>query len=214
MTTPQDIIKATASALHQRHLKPRGFKKSGNTWVRSGEWPRVINIQLSRWNSSTGAQFTLNFGLFIESLHDALESLPPKGELKEYDCTVRTRIGELLPEKRDTWWKVSSGMNAQELADEVFEQIEQVGLPWFERLSSLPTVGAEFESGNNFFGAAIAYHLGGEPALAETALAMALARSHPFARSKKTDVALKLGIRIGDPPDPEKVAATWYPKPR
>src|SRR4051812_20433076 len=135
MATPQDLIKAMMSDFHQRHLKPLGFRKVGNTWVRSGEWPQVINVQLSKWNSSTQAQFTLNLGLFIKELHVASEGLPSKGDLKEYDCDVRTRIGELFPDKEDKWWKVTSGADAGQLADEVFAGIEQFGLPWFDRLS-------------------------------------------------------------------------------
>lgn len=212
MATSQEIIKAMGSALHQRHLKARGYKKSGNTWVRLDEWPRVIHIQCSRWNTSSAAQFTLNFGLFIRSLHDAWEGSPVKGGLKEYNCTARARIGELLPEGKDTWWKVSPGMSAEELADDVFQHIEQTGIPWFERLSSYSAVAAEFENDCLFFQAAIAYHFGGDSEAAATAIAMALARSAPNFHSELIRLASKHGIRIGDPPDPEKVAETWYLK--
>jgi len=71
MATPQDIIKAMVASLHQRHLKPLGFRKSGTTRIRPVEWKHVMNVQLSKWNSSEEAQFTLNLGISIEPLHGA-----------------------------------------------------------------------------------------------------------------------------------------------
>ncbi len=185
-----------ASGLHQRHLKPVGFRKSGNTWVRPGQWPQVINVQLSKWNSSTEAQFTVNLGVSIDELHAASEGLPLKGTLKEYDCDVRTRIGQLFPYKMDKWWQVNEATDPDQLADDVFARIEQFALPWFSRLGSFPAVAAEFEDQKIPFMAALAYHLGGDPASAEAAMKQAEAESTQHFMPKLKRLARAHGIPV------------------
>ena len=196
MATPQGIIKAMASALHQRHLKPLSFRKSGNTWIRPGEWTQVINVQLSKWNSSTEAQFTVNLGISIEELHAASEGLPLKGTLKEYDCDVRARIGQLFPSKKDKWWQVTETTDSDQLADDVFARIDQFGLPWFDRLGDYSAVAAEFQDRKIPFMAALAYHLGGDAASAEAAMRQAEAESNRHFMPKLKQLAATHGIPI------------------
>lgn len=196
MATPQDIIKAMASGLHQRHMKPLGFRKSGTTWIRPGEWPQVINVQLSKWNSSTEAQFTVNLGISIEELHTASEGPPLKGTLKEYDCEVRTRIGQLFPDKKDTWWQVTEATEPDQLADDVFARIDQFGLPWFDRLSDYLAVAVEFQDRRIPFMAALAYHLGGDSVSAEAAMRLAEAESNRHFMPKLKRLATTHGIPI------------------
>ena len=196
MASPQDIIKAMVASLHQTRLKALGFRKSGTTWVRSLPWQQVINIQLSKWNSSTEASFTVNLGISIEALHVASEGLQLKGSLKEYDCDVRARIGELFPSDQDKWWKVNQNSDSNQLAEDVFAHLDQFGLPWFERLVAYPALAAEFTKQKRLFMAALAYHFAGEPRAAEKAMNEALAQSHPLGQPKLKRVALAIGIPI------------------
>jgi hypothetical protein len=194
MATPQDIIKAMVASLHQRYLKPLGFRKSGTTWIRPIEWKHVINVQLSKWNSSEEAQFTVNLGISIEQLHAATESLPLTGALKEYDCDVRTRIGNLLLTKQDKWWTVKPDSDPEGLADDVFTNIAQHALPWFERLSNFETVGSEFLSQKNPFKAAVAYQLAGDADSAATAMTLAFNKASPLLLPKLRRIAIAQGI--------------------
>lgn len=194
MATPQNIIKAMVASLHQRHLKPLGFRKSGTTWIRAMEWKYVINVQLSRWNSADEAQFTVNLGILIEPLHTAAESLPLKGALKEYDCDVRARIGQLLPTKQDMWWTVRPDSDSESLADDVFMNIELHALPWFERLSNFEAVGSEFLSQKIPFKAAIAYRLAGDADSASAAMAQAFDQANSHVLPKLRRIAVAQGI--------------------
>lgn len=194
MATPQDIIKAMVVSLHQRHLKPLGFRKSGTTWIRPTEWKQVINVQLSKWNSSEEAQFTVNLGVSIDPLHAAAESLPLKGTLKEYDCDLRTRIGHLLPTKQDKWWTVKPDTAPDVLADDVFTNIANHALPWFEHLCSYEAVGREFLSQKIPFKAAIAYRLAGDGDSAATAMAQAIDQANPQVLPKLQRIATAQGI--------------------
>jgi len=197
MATPQNIIKAMVASLHQRHLKPLGFRKSGTTWIRPVEWKHVINVQLSKWNSSEEAQFTVNLGISIEQLHAAAESLPLKGALKEYDCDVRARIGQLLPTKQDKWWTVRSDSVPEVLADDVFTNIAQLALPWFERLSSFDAVASEFLTQKIPFKAAIAYRLAGDSVSAAAAMSQAFNKANPQALPMLRRIAIAQGIEEG-----------------
>ena len=196
MASPQDIIKAMVASLHQTRLKALGFRKSGATWVRPLSWPQVINIQLSKWNSSTEASFTVNLGISIEALHVASEGLPLKGSLKEYECDVRTRIGNLLPSKQDKWWVVNQNSDPDELAEDVFVQLDQFGLPWFEKLVDYPAIALVFAERKTPFMAALAYHLANDPVAAEKAMNQAYAESGEFFWPKLKRVALAMGIPV------------------
>lgn len=196
MESPQDIIKAMAAFLHQRHLKELGFCKSGTTWVRRLNWPQVINIQLSKWNSSAEASFTINLGISIEALHAASEGLPLKGTLKEYDCDVRARIGGLLPNKQDKWWVVNQRSDPERLAEDVFAQLDRYVLPWFERMVNYPAVAAMFAEQKTPFMAALSYHFANDPAAAAKAMNEAYDNSSELFWPKLRRVALATGIPV------------------
>lgn len=154
----------------------------------------MINVQLSKWNSSDEAQFTVNLGISIDALHAATESLPLKGTLKEYDCDVRARIGQLLPTKQDTWWTVTPDSDAVNLSDDVFAKIAEHGLPWFERLNNYAAVGDEFMIQKNPFKAAVAYQLGGNSSAAAEAMGQALGGANSHVRPKLQRIAFSQGI--------------------
>lgn len=87
----------------KQHLLPAGFIKShASTFVRRvGEIVQAINFQTMTW----GGQFTVNLGL-----HYAFTPIGGDFTRKRWlefdylDCSLRARIGEFLPEKRDTWF--------------------------------------------------------------------------------------------------------------
>lgn len=170
-----------ASSLHKEHLKELGFGKTGTTWIRSLEWPQVINIQLSGFNSAKEAKFTINIGISIPLLRAAWGSPAVEGALKEYDCELRTRIGSLLPDKNDKWWTVSSGSDPQELVHEVFGDISEYALPWLSKLKTFPEVGADFVRSKMHAKAAVAFHLAGDSHAAEANMAIALSEASPQA---------------------------------
>lgn len=196
MTTPQDIIKAMGVVLHEQHLKPLNFRKSAFTWFRNTGWTQVINIQLSRRNSAEEAQFTVNLGISIPELHLASEGLPEKSSLKEYDCDVRSRIGELFPIKNDHWWKVNSNTDIDKITNDVSTQIEQFALPWFDRLANFTAVAEEFIARKSPFKAALAFHFAGDSTSAEEAMTQAQEGSNTHFLSKLKRVAKTQGIRI------------------
>ncbi|MBK1817335.1 DUF4304 domain-containing protein [Luteolibacter yonseiensis] len=177
-------------------MKPLNFSKSGSSWIRGNTWLNVINLQLSQWNSAEEAKFTINLGISIPELHSALESLPFKGSVKEYDCDIRLRIGRLLPKQTDFWWAVTMGTQPAELTKEVFAYIEQYALPWFDRLTDYNSLAAEFMEEKSPFKAALAFNLAGDSSSAERALTEALKTSNIHSLPKLKRIATKQGIQI------------------
>ena len=181
MSEPQEIIKAMTSSLHKEYLKGLGFGKTGTTWIRSLEWPQVINIQLSGFNTAEEAKFTINVGISIPAFRAAWGSPAATGTLKEYDCELRSRIGSLLPNKNDKWWTVSSVSDPEELLREVLGDISAYALPWLSKLSTFEEVAAEFVRSKMYAKAALASHLAGDLSAAETNMAIALSDASPQA---------------------------------
>lgn len=196
METPQAIIKELASRLHSDFLRPRGFKKSAYTWRREDEWPKLINLQLSKSNTSEEARFTLNLGVFIPELHNAAGSYPVTGKPMEPDCDVRSRIGMLLPSGTDKWWDVSPASNGARLFDKVSGDLMEVGLPWLEGLRDLPTVAETLMAQRNPFMAAIALKLGGRDDEATEAMTAAHAKANKLALPKLKRIANAQNISI------------------
>lgn len=198
MAKPQDVIKAMVSLLHRDHLKGLGFGKTGSTWTRSLEWPQVINIQLSQFNSSEEAKFTVNIGVSIPPLRAIWGGPPLKSPLKEYDCDLRARIGSLLPDKHDKWWEVTKTSDATHLAQAVFHDIDQHALPWLDKLAVYQGLAQEFNSRKQLAKAAVAFHLAGDQATARATMDEAFAEANPAALPMLRRLARTCGIPVAD----------------
>jgi hypothetical protein len=196
MPIAQEVIKEAVSLLHGRHMKGLGFRKEGNTWVRTSKWPQLINIQLSSSNTSDDARITMNLGVFVGELRQALGETPLKGKLKEYYCSPHVRIGKLRPDGQDHWWKVTPSTASEALAEELFAEISGRGIPWLEGLDSFEGLAREFEKEKTHFKAAVAFHLAGMPIEAEAMMAEAAASANEHFRPRLLRIARSLAIPI------------------
>lgn len=149
------ILKVTLAPL----LKVRGYKKTGHTW-RKFEDPltKVANVQLSSGNSVAEARFTVNLGIYHEEFHRH-RSTPVAGDIKEYHCDVRVRIGELMEERNDHWWTVGRDKDNEKVKADLACDFEKYALPWLETFHGSPEMLDHFLHHSMFFDAAIAEHL-------------------------------------------------------
>lgn len=196
METASDVIMAAGSIVHQRLLKDLGYRKTRLNWVRSDEWVQVINIQLSSWNDAGDAQFTVNLGLFIEPLHIASGARPVSKNLKEYECDVRERIGELMPTKTDQWWRVKRESDPDRIANELISNLERHALPWLGKMNSYEAVAKHLMKSNIPFLAALAFQLGGDTPKAGKAMAKAHGESDDAGRRQIEQLATEHGIPL------------------
>lgn len=125
-------------------LKEVGFKKKGSSFYKTDDSSMdVINVQLSQGNFGDEGRFTLNVGKYFPAIAE-LEGESAALEFpKEYECTLRKRIGDLMPQKADFWWQISRASDDDALAADVKSAVERYALPWLQALDSYAKVRAE-----------------------------------------------------------------------
>lgn len=191
------IIQSIAKTMDAELLKNAGYQKSGLTWLCGAPWTRVINLQVGKWNTPDEGTFTINLGLFIPELHAATESTPVTGSIKEYDCDVRLRIGELMPVGMDYWWKVTSATDSALIASEVCQALLRHGMPWLDQTGkSLSDVAHDLKRQASHSKAAVAFALAGDLPSASNAMSVALGNCNPLFIPKLRRLAEKHGISI------------------
>ena len=123
-----------------RPLRRAGFRKEGRTFrrVRSA-CTEVVNVQVSQWSSRDALSFTINLGVFFPEVQRGLEGYLAlrlgQGGPKEFDCQVRTRLGALMPEASDKWWKLRAPRGPSPRPGELGDALTTLGLPWLERMT-------------------------------------------------------------------------------
>lgn len=113
-----------AKALHAL-LKPLGFSRKGNNWIRvRGDMCECVDLQGS-WLGGV----TVNVSAKDLKTAEILEAIPCEQEL--WLSPITTRVGQLI-DRRDRWWKDETNGPA-----EMAEAVRVYGLPWFDRIRSV-----------------------------------------------------------------------------
>lgn len=116
-------------------LKEEGYRKSArNFHLVSKTVVRMVNVQASQGNFGNEGKFTLNLGVYLPAIANFLSNGLGQGELpKEYQCTVRERMGELMPRHRDHWWAINPKSDLHAVAEEVNKAWLKCGKPWLDQ---------------------------------------------------------------------------------
>jgi predicted Zn-dependent protease len=126
-------------------LKERGFKKKGRTFRRySPGAVQVVNIQGSRTNSGDSGRFTMNLGVYFPSVA-RLAGTETESPL-EYECTLRARIGRLMPTSYDHWWELDAAADIDALAADVADAYRRFGEDWLQAHSDVKRAAHSDES--------------------------------------------------------------------
>jgi hypothetical protein len=175
-------------------LKKEGFKKKARNFYREHKNRiELINIQASKWNEGNEGQFTVNVGVYYPDIAKVTDALPVNGIPKEYDCTIRERIGFLKPDKKDAWWKINSSSNDAEVSENVANQVKELCLPWLDKMSNLDEVKSYIAKNNRAFVAAGIALLQGNRDEASLYIEQAL-KQQPLAKSKINSWGRKHGL--------------------
>lgn len=113
-------------------IKP-SFKKKGNYFIcyKSGN-VGLINFQKSKDSTSQQKLFTINLGVYSNSLH-ALD-MPYMGEIPSIpDCHWRERIGFLLQMNRDHWWTINETTSVSKLTTEIVGIVTSIIVPEIDK---------------------------------------------------------------------------------
>jgi hypothetical protein len=151
------IIKSELAPL----LKQNGFKKKARNFYRvHSDRTDVINIQASQGNEGLGGNFTVNVGVYFPVISKLTGAPPVKNQPKEYDCTIRERIGLITKENKDTWWEINSETNQDAMASDLSSKVNIICLPWLEKMASLDSVKIGVEEKIPFVAAGISLYQG------------------------------------------------------
>jgi len=117
---------------------------------------QVIEFQLARhdppgthyvgFRQDLYGKFTVNVGVYVPELHTF--EYPVGGKqafVREYDCWIRERLGNLGPEHRDIWWDLDV---VHEQAAEVFHRIERDALPFLAQFETRDAILHQWMPGN------------------------------------------------------------------
>jgi hypothetical protein len=138
-------------------LKVEGFRKSSRTFFRpAAEHTAVVNIQASLHNEGDSGTFAVNLGVYFPVFAELGGGLVSRGAFpKEYECSIRDRLGALAHEGRDYWWPVQPGADTEALGRSVGAAWAAYGRSWMERVSTLQGAFESTREQNLYFPAAI-----------------------------------------------------------
>jgi hypothetical protein len=147
--------KSRLDELVKKHLQPllksRGFHRKSRTWNRrEADFTQVIHIQASRWNQADSGSFTINLGIFVESLYRVFAGEDPNQFIRDTECILRKRIGYVSNgaprQKTDRWWRFDGNTDLAGLGKEINESLESYAIPFLDRNSSLRAIEAFLSS--------------------------------------------------------------------
>ena len=127
------IIKA---GLHPA-LKKMGFQRNAHTFRRAREnCIQLINVQGSWTNFQDQGQFTINLGVYFQEAARIHGLYRVTNRPVISDCMVHERIGNLMPDLRDFWWKFDSQSDFDELGKQVTTSCLDYGILWLEKYAT------------------------------------------------------------------------------
>ena len=148
--TIDSIVKASVAPT----LRAAGFKGSGRNFHAKGDGGlyRIVNVQASQSNIGDTGKFTINLGIFYPEFA-RLVGKRIGGEIPaEPECTIRRRIGEIMPGGQDLWWNIGPEISVEATQRDVRLALTDFGIPWLsqawdvnmlaqDRLAQRPMVG-------------------------------------------------------------------------
>jgi hypothetical protein len=149
-TVAAQAMNGLVAAIHPG-LKRLGYRKRRHTFnrvIQPDGLIHVINFQMGHFDPSGTAEipglrpnlygrFTINLGVCLPGLTEPGSQAPAQHSarfINDYNCHLRARIGELLPEAVDTWWRLNAP--ADQLVAIVRSAITGRALPWLTRFST------------------------------------------------------------------------------
>lgn len=122
-------------------MKDAAFRPRANHFHRHlGDLIHGVNFQASQWGASQEGSFTINLVVTSDWLYRAWSGRELPANPATALFPVQQRIGSLLPEHRDLWWKIADATDVGLLSREVEEAIVHYALPFFDTFSGLDAI--------------------------------------------------------------------------
>lgn len=126
-------------------LQEKGFRKRGyNFFKKNGEIGYCVNIQNDKCNNNDSVRFTMNVGIFTDDFWLEYLDFKHSGVIptfpKEYDCAIKKRLGELLPEHKDKWYSITNKTDVDKLWNDLEQDLIGYVVPFFSNHNKVPNV--------------------------------------------------------------------------
>ena len=128
----KDLIK-----LLKPSLKQLGFSNRGPFfYLHKEHYWGIIGLQKSDESTATQIIYTINIGVCSQTITDFNESL--KSDIKpDFDlCQWKIRIGDLIAQGEDIWWKIDERTNLDKVYQEVGNLLINTVLPEMQKYMS------------------------------------------------------------------------------
>jgi len=155
MTTSTTVraIQFVSRAVADLGLSDAGFRRQGNHLHRHVEGLiHAVHFQASQWGSATSGSFTITLVVTSPFLYSTWTGRPFPSNPASALFPVTTRIGALMPSRKDQWWEVDAGTNLDALSREVAAAILHYGMPFFESFKSAESVLLRLRQGEGLLG--------------------------------------------------------------
>jgi hypothetical protein len=120
-------------------LKSLGFRKQGRHFFRHTEAVTChLDVQADRWNEPSCTSFTVNLWSYLPAIAAANgESViaEPLRQALHRHCGIR--IGGLLPDRTDFWWRINSPEEVPQVATDLTSTIERYAIPYLNGVCTL-----------------------------------------------------------------------------
>lgn len=131
-----DVLDEIVNAVYEE-LKPLGFHKYGRTLHRfvSGDISQVIDFQLGETRHRENHLLYVNVGIRVPECqeHSFAAELEQKKYYHEYECNIRSRLGEVEGREEACY---DLRKSAEKIQADILRQINEVVLPAFDVLDS------------------------------------------------------------------------------
>src|SRR5688572_8300973 len=118
-------------------LSPLGFRRaSPHFWRLVDGLSQCVNFQASAWGSREAGSFTINLGISSSALLEGFTGRRFPKEPAAALWPVNTRIGFVMPGRRDLWWEVNATTDIGTLGEQVAAAVRDYAVPWFLKLAS------------------------------------------------------------------------------
>jgi hypothetical protein len=153
-TTPvQKAIREVSKAVLEHGFRAAGFRRQGHHLHRSfNDVIHGIHFQTSRWSTAPLGEFTVNLSVTADSLYRYWTGHPLPSNPATATFPINQRIGSLMPERLDRWWKVNTHTDIDALCREVSDALVTYGLPFFDTFPSLESILEGLRKGSSFPG--------------------------------------------------------------
>ena len=122
-------------------FKARGYRKTGNNFriYNPDGWGKIVNIQKSAYSDRNEIHFTINTGLYMAKA-DTIFAEPRAERFLEPDCLVRTRVGYLNGDNRDSWYELTAQSQSQQIEQQVMHDVIHFILPYLDNIHSVDDI--------------------------------------------------------------------------